>query len=81
MTLGVYAMRDLKTEFISPVCSANDEVARRNFESAISQSQDVLFTHREDFQLFKIGSFNTESGVLTPEKLPILIADGKDVVV
>lgn len=80
MTVGVYSMRDLKAEFTAPTYSANDAVAIRNFESAITQSQDVLFTHRNDFQLFRIGSYDTESGKLTPEELPVLIADGKDVV-
>lgn len=79
MILGVYSMRDLKTEFTAPTFSMNDAVALRSFEAAIVQAHGELFTHKEDFQLFRIGSFDTEAGVLFPEKLPVLIGDGKDV--
>lgn len=80
MIVFVYSMRDIKSDFMAPTYSSNDAVAMRNFESAIEQSHDVLFTHRFDFQLFRIGSFDTDTGILTPEKLPVLIKDGKDVV-
>lgn len=80
MIVNVYSMRDLKSEFMAPTFSTNDAVAMRNFESAVEQSHDVLFTHRNDFQLFRIGSFDTEKGQLIPEELPVLICDGKDVV-
>lgn len=80
MNVFVYSMRDIKSDFMAPTYSSNDAVAMRNFESAIEQSRDVLFTHRFDFQLFRIGSFDTDTGILTPEKLPVLIKDGKDVV-
>ena len=80
MVVKVYAMRDLKSEFMAPTYSTNDAVAMRNFESSIEQSHDVLFTHRNDFQLFRIGSFDTEKGILIPEDLPVLICEGKDVV-
>jgi hypothetical protein len=80
MKLCVYSMRDLKSDFMAPNFSTNDAVAVRSFESAIEQSHDVLFTHRSDFQLFRIGSFDTETGHIDSEELPVLIADGKDVV-
>ena len=80
MIVNVYSMRDLKSEFMAPTFSTNDAVAMRNFESAVEQSHDVLFTHRNDFQLFRIGSFDTEKGLLIPEDLPVLICEGKDVV-
>ena len=80
MNVFVYSMRDIKSDFMAPTYSSNDAVAMRNFESAIEQSHDVLFTHRSDFQLFRIGSFDTDTGVLTPEKVPILFKAGTDVV-
>lgn len=80
MTVNLYAMRDLKSDFMSPTVSVNDAVAMRSFESAIQSSQHELFTHRNDFQLFRIGQYETETGLLIPEALPVLICEGKDVV-
>ena len=48
MNVFVYSMRDIKSDFMAPTYSSNDAVAMRNFESAIEQSHDVLFTHRSD---------------------------------
>lgn len=80
MTLKVYAMRDLKTTYMAPTVEQNDAQAARNFESAVQQSNGVLFTHRSDFQLFRIGEYDTEKGKLIPEEIPVLIVDGKDIV-
>lgn len=80
MIVNLYSMRDLKSNFMAPNISTNDAVAMRNFESAIEQSHDALFTHRSDFQLFRVGSFDTDRGLLIPEELPVLVCEGKDVV-
>lgn len=80
MLVNVYAMRDLKSNFMSPTVSMNDPVAMRSFESAVQLSEGELFTHRNDFQLYRIGTFDLEKGKLVPEELPVLICEGKDVV-
>lgn len=80
MIFNVYAMRDLRTGFMQPTISQNDPQAARQFESAIEQSHDILFTHRSDFQLFRIGQYDSDNGKLIPEEMPVLIMDGKDVV-
>lgn len=80
MIVNLYAMRDIKSNFMAPTVSMNDAVAMRSFESAIEQSQGELFTHRSDFQLFRIGKYDMDKGQLIPEEIPVLIMDGKDVV-
>ena len=80
MIINLYAMRDLKSDFKVPTYAVNDVVAARNFESAVEQSNDVLFTHRNDFQLYRVGSYDTDRGLIIPEDLPVLICEGKDVV-
>lgn len=80
MKINVYAMRDLKSSFMAPTVSPNDAVAARGFESAIEQAQGELFTHRQDFQLFRIARYDTEKGTIQPEEMPVLIMEGKDVV-
>jgi hypothetical protein len=80
MIVNVYAMRDLKSNFMSPTVSVNDAVAMRSFESAIESSNNELFTHRNDFQLYRIGTYDMDKGQLIPEDLPVLVCEGKDVV-
>lgn len=80
MTVNVYAMRDIKSNFMQPTVSMNDAVAMRSFESAIESSHGELFTHRNDFQLYRLGTYDMEKGKLTPEELPVLICEGKDIV-
>lgn len=80
MIVNLYAMRDLKTNFMSPTVSMNDAAAMRSFESAIESSQGELFTHRSDFQLYRLGTYDLEKGKLIPEELPVLICEGKDIV-
>lgn len=80
MKVNLYSMRDLKSTFMAPTVSMNDAVAMRGFESAIESAQGELFTHRNDFQLYRIGQFDMDKGTLISEELPVLICDGKDVV-
>lgn len=80
MTLGIYCIEDIKSSFMSPTVDANDATARRNFDHAVKNTDSVLFTHREDFRLMKIGAFDTVTGCITSFPNPILMLDGKDVV-
>lgn len=79
MKFNVYAMRDLKSGFLTPAVDQNDAMAARNFASSIQCSEGVLFTHKSDFQLYRIGAYDTDLGVINPEDFPVLVADGKDV--
>lgn len=79
MKFGMYCMQDLKTGFLTPTIDQTDASAIRNFDSAILQSQGVLFTHAEDFRLFRIGEFDSESGVVEPLAMPVVLRDGASV--
>ena len=43
------------------------------------ESKGVHFTHASDFQLFRIGEFDSDNGVLKPASLHELISDGAEV--
>lgn len=62
MNFGVYSIQDVKTGFMTPTIDQNDQSAIRNFSSAVMQSDGILFTHAEDFRLYKIGEFDSDSG-------------------
>ena len=75
MKFGVYAVRDVKIGFQSISVQPNDAVAVRGFESTVINSDSVLFTHAEDFSLFKLGEFDVDSGRLIPLDLPVQLID------
>lgn len=63
----IYAIRDIKTGFLMPNVDINDASAIRNFEHAVLNNRDSLFfSHPEDYVLFCIGEYDTETGVLSP---------------
>lgn len=79
MILGVYAIRDIKTGFMTPTVEPNDAVAHRNFAHAVQLSDSVLFSHASDFSLFRIGSFDSDTGHIEPFELVQMICSGTDV--
>ena len=79
MIYNVYCIRDDKTGFLTPTVDTNHFTAARNFANAIMQGKGVLFTHADDFRLYCIGEFNTESGQLTPSAVQELVSEGSQV--
>lgn len=79
MKFNMYAIQDIKTGFMTPTLDQNDLAAARNFQSAIMQGNGLFGTHPEDFRLFKIATFESDSGVVTPEEPMVLISEGRSV--
>ena len=79
MEMNVYAIQDVKTSFLTPTIDQTDAAASRNFANAIMQGQGVLFTHAEDFRLFRIGTYNMANGSIVPLAVPELVIDGSQV--
>lgn len=66
MILGVYAIRDKHTGFMSLTTEQNDNCAMRNFAHAMQNVDSLLYTHPDDFDLFRLGDYDTDSGELNP---------------
>ena len=81
MKYNVYCIRDDKTGFLTPTVDTNHFTAARNFANAIMQGQGVLFTPADDFRLYCIGEFDTESGQLIPHAVPELVSEGAQVLI
>lgn len=76
MKYGLYAIRDIKTGFMTPTMDINDESAVRNFYHSVQNSEGILYTFASDFSLFRIGEFDSDSGQIVP-LIPIeFVADG-----
>lgn len=76
MTFKVYAIRDEKTEFLSPTLDFSDATALRNFNLGLSRSDTVMGANKSDFCLYEVGLFDTESGLLTATIPPRFVARG-----
>lgn len=78
MKLGVYVVRDVKSTFMTPTFDVNDNTAIRNFAHAVQTSGTVISSHKQDFELYKVGEYDNETGFV--EKLDVreLLCEGSD---
>lgn len=67
MIYNIYAIRDDLTGFMTPTVDLNDQSAVRNFRHGVMATRDILHTHPQDFVLYCLGSFDTETGQIVPE--------------
>lgn len=79
MVYPVYSYRDVKTGFGAPHIEANDPAAVRSFSAAINMDSGVMSFSPSDFDLYKIGEFDMNSGELIP-CIPKIIVSGQSVV-
>lgn len=63
MILQLYAIKDLKVnEFQQPVSFQTNAQAIRAFGDLITKGETLMTNHKEDFQLFRLGAVDCESG-------------------
>lgn len=79
MKFNVYAIRDVHTGFMSPTIDVSDQSAIRNFAHAVMQEHSLMHTHAPDYSLYRIGVFESESGVIE-SILPEHIFEAKEVI-
>lgn len=72
---SLFAIKDVKSGFSDPCVQVNDAVAARSFERQIPRLSQDLGIPVSDFQLWRVGQFDMDSGLLRPET-PELILDG-----
>ena len=75
MKYNIYAVRDVYNGFGVPICDYNDKSATRNFRISMGKMNDVI---RRDYDLYKIGVYDVESGIIQPEGYPVLVFRGCD---
>lgn len=73
MKYPMYSIRDKATCFMQPVCEQTEKTAIRNFSVAVNNG--ALQFQCEDFDLYKIGYFDGESGELE-HILPEFVCNG-----
>lgn len=66
MKYGIYAIRDARTTFMSLTVDYSDEAARRNFAHAVNHPESLMQSHPNDFDLYKLGEYDVETGEIFP---------------
>ena len=80
MKYPVYSVRDVYVGFNQPMTDINDQTAIRSFTYAINNpANDVMHFQPKDYDLYKLGTFDTDTGRLDPEPVPVLIVSGMSV--
>lgn len=77
MKYGCYVIKDIKAGYLTPMFDQNDATAMRNFQRATMNTQDVLYSHGSDFELYRIGEYDTDTGIIKTEDKKLLFV-GKD---
>lgn len=72
---SLYAIKDVKSGFSDPCVQVNDAVAARSFERQVPRISHDLGIPFSDFQLWRVGQFDMDSGLLRSET-PELLLDG-----
>ncbi len=79
MIYPVFSIRDLKGDFYSPRIDQNEVSAVRWFAQMVNTPDTTINFSPRDFQFFRIGDFDSESGRLIPLDLPQLVSSAIDV--
>lgn len=76
MKTFMYVIRDNVAEDCGPIFTAKtDGVAIRNYENYINKDVTV---HKEDYDLLRVGSYDSEQPLVKAHLEPIVIVDGAD---
>ena len=81
MKVGVFSIRDKHSGFLEPRLNMNDSLAIRAFAIAVNNAPvgaDLGYAPG-DFDLYKLGEFDTETGMFD-SKIPEFIVSGSSLV-
>lgn len=73
---NLYAIKDEKVGFLTPILEENDNVAIRNFTYTLCDSKNICNFAKSDFNLYYLGTFNTDNGMFAQDEIPKLICSG-----
>lgn len=63
--IGIYVVEDVKADrYDTPYFAINDVMGERNFRIAVKNDQSIFANFTEDFNLYKIGTYDLKTGDL-----------------
>ena len=81
MNLVIVSVKDTAAgAFGRPIFVQSPAVAVRSFRDEINRpdSQEDMSKHPEDFELYFVGEFDDQTGVISPAEMPFTIVRAKD---
>lgn len=78
MKKRMYCVRDNKVSFWSPQEDQNDQSAIRNFGYLLTHNDMIMYAP-QDYDLYFVGTFDSDSGVMEPVTPIQFIASGASV--
>ena len=78
MKYPMYCYKDKKVGFMPPVCDTADQTAIRRFTYDINTENNMMNKFPDDYELYKVGEFDTDTGKIRVET-PCFLIDGNDV--
>lgn len=82
MKLKVFAVRDSATaQYGTPMFLISEGQAIRSFSDEVNRNAEnnQIFAHPDDFELFSLGSFDTDTAVMECVSPPVSLVTGKSV--
>lgn len=79
MKVPLFCIRDSLTAFKVPFPARNEADAARMFRFAVNDGQSDVYKIRQDSQLWFVGEFDDDTGVIVSE--PRLVVSGGDCIV
>ena len=78
MIYGVYAAKDQLSGWLPVSCDSNDSTAIRNFNAALKAPGSIMHFSPDDFRLYKVGTYDSDTGILTSCEPEFLFEGRKD---
>lgn len=79
MKYPIVSYRDQKVGFMPPQCEQSVTSAIRGFAYAINSREGIMNYSPNDFDLFRVGDFDTETGKITALDAPEHLMSGSSV--
>lgn len=77
MIYKVFSVKDLKAAaFAPPFFLHREEVALRTFRDAVADPSHPMHAHPEDYELYVVGTFDDETGILSAVDTPVFLVRG-----
>lgn len=81
MKMNIYAMQDVKANaFGQPFFSPNDGLALRSVSDLVADRNSMPAKHPQDFNIFKLGVYDDNSGRIEANAVPVFVAKCLDFV-
>lgn len=79
MEYVLISIKDTSVDRFQGVSSARATgEAIRNLQDAVNDPRnETLYKHPDDFHLYQVGTFDDQTGVITPMNPPLKLSDGR----